>query len=131
MNIKDIIAYKENAISILKKNTQYATAKATEEAFSALIALPQIMWERDVAIEQLESYGVCFAEKADVTKVKHGYWNEVRGFTSIEYMGYKETTVDGWKCSECEGEIDVSEGHFKYCPFCGAKMNGGVDNNAI
>lgn len=29
----------------------------------------QVRWERDVAIEQLESYGVSLGEKADVVKV--------------------------------------------------------------
>lgn len=31
--------------------------------------LKQIMWERDFAIDQLKSYGVGFAEKADVVRV--------------------------------------------------------------
>lgn len=37
MTIEDIKEYKKNAIDILKKNSQYATAKATEEAFDLLI----------------------------------------------------------------------------------------------
>lgn len=37
MTIEDIKEYKRNAIEILKKNSQYATAKATEEAFDLLI----------------------------------------------------------------------------------------------
>ena len=41
MTIKDIKYYKENAIDILRKNTQYATMKATEEAFNALIWLTE------------------------------------------------------------------------------------------
>jgi hypothetical protein len=39
MTIEDIEYFKENAIKILKDNTQYATARATEEAFDALIWL--------------------------------------------------------------------------------------------
>lgn len=39
MTIEDIKEYKMNAIEILKKNSQYATAKATEEAFDTLIWL--------------------------------------------------------------------------------------------
>lgn len=34
----------------------------------------QIKWERDVAIDQLKSYGVSLGEKADVKKVVHGEW---------------------------------------------------------
>lgn len=41
MTIEDMIEYKKNAISLLEKNSQYATAKATEMAFDALIYLEQ------------------------------------------------------------------------------------------
>lgn len=37
MTIEDIKEYKRNAIEILEKNTQYATARATEKAFNLLI----------------------------------------------------------------------------------------------
>lgn len=37
MTIKDIEEYKRNVIEILRENHQYATAKATEEAFDLLI----------------------------------------------------------------------------------------------
>ena len=37
MTIEDIKEYKRNAVEILRKNSQYATAKATEEAFDLLI----------------------------------------------------------------------------------------------
>lgn len=36
--IEDLKEYKRNAIEVLRKNSQYATAKATEEAFDLLIA---------------------------------------------------------------------------------------------
>lgn len=39
--------------------------KIIEEAMSALIALPQFKWERDVALEQLEELGIGFAEEID------------------------------------------------------------------
>lgn len=39
MTLEDILEYKKNAIEILRKNSQYATAKATEEAFDTLIAV--------------------------------------------------------------------------------------------
>lgn len=37
MTIEDIKEFKRNAIEVLEKNTQYATAKATEKAFDTLI----------------------------------------------------------------------------------------------
>lgn len=65
MTIEDIREFRENAISILKKNSQYATANAVEQAFSALICLGQYVWERDVAVSQLEELGLGFGQEID------------------------------------------------------------------
>lgn len=43
MTIEDIKEYKRNAIEILRKNSQYATAKVTEEAFDAFIWLTEVL----------------------------------------------------------------------------------------
>ena len=40
--------YKKNAVEILRKNSQYATAKATEEAFDLLI------WQEEI-VEKFNS----------------------------------------------------------------------------
>lgn len=61
---------------------------------------------------------------ADVQPVRHGRWVEVKGFTGVEAFGYREECVDGFACSVCGKEVDVSEGYFRYCPNCGAKMGG-------
>ena len=39
MSIEDAKEYKRNATEVLRRNTQYATAKATEKAFDVLIAI--------------------------------------------------------------------------------------------
>lgn len=65
MTIEDIREYKKNAVEILRKHDQYATAKAVEEAFMSLACLGQYMWERDVAISQLEELGLSFGQKID------------------------------------------------------------------
>ena len=65
MTIEDIREYNKNAADILKKNNQYATAKAVEQAFASLIVLEQIRWERNIAIEQLKELGISFGEKID------------------------------------------------------------------
>lgn len=42
-----------------------------------------------------------------------------------EYTGSYE--VEGLlKCTICGHEIDVSEGYYKFCPMCGAKMEGEI-----
>ena len=65
MTTDDIREYKRNAIKILEENAQYATAKAVDIAFSALICADQLMWERDIAIEQLAELGIGFGQKID------------------------------------------------------------------
>ena len=46
---------------------------------------------------------------ADVVEVRHGHW--------INDIGYA-----GWTCSEC-GDHEGNKTD-KYCPHCGAKMDG-------
>ena len=65
MTIEDIVEYRKNAIKRLENDGQYATATAVDKAFSALIALDQIRWERDIAIEQLEELGLSLGQKID------------------------------------------------------------------
>lgn len=42
MTIEDIKEYKKNAVEVLRQNSQYATAKATEDAFDVLIWFEEI-----------------------------------------------------------------------------------------
>jgi hypothetical protein len=42
MTVEDIKEYKKNAVEILIQNSQYATAKATEEAFDVLLWFEEI-----------------------------------------------------------------------------------------
>ena len=82
-------------------------------------AIEQIKWERDMAIKQLESYGVGFGEQADVVKVKHGYW---------EFKPSGHYSHVGSFCSVCgkkSGIGGIRENQLNpYCPNCGAKMDG-------
>ena len=54
---------------------------------------------------------------ADVVEVKHGYW---------EQGDYYDT---GDVCSECEYDSCRILCKYKYCPHCGAKMDGRTENN--
>lgn len=77
MTIDDIREYRKNAIDILKKNDQHATVKAVDIAFSSLIVLEQIRWERDVAIEQLEEIGVGLGRKMDGKYLTEEEYNQL------------------------------------------------------
>ena len=65
MTSEDVKHYEKNAVKILEKHTQYATAKAVKIAFNALGCVEQFRWERDVALEMLEELGLGFGQKID------------------------------------------------------------------
>ena len=61
------------------------------------------------------------APTIDAVPVKHARWEQC-----CNLMG------EYFKCSECEYKAEVptcmGEPIFTYCPNCGAKMDGGTDN---
>lgn len=93
MTIEDIREYKNNAVEILRKHDQYATAKAVEEAFMSLACLGQYMWERDVAISQLEELGLSLGQKVDGVYLTQEEYEDL--------LGYKEMYEDLFKETRC------------------------------
>lgn len=84
--------------------------------------LKQVMWERDVAIEQPRNdYGVGFGEKRPTTK---WIWNK----NCIDW------NIGCWECKNCgimntmlstAPEINPMQyAASKYCPHCGRKAVG-------
>ena len=57
---------------------------------------------------------------ADVAPVVHGHFVH----DGPRFAG----GVDWWHCSNCGRLVSGVETHFDYCPWCGAKMDGG-DND--
>lgn len=56
----------------------------------------------------------------DVSPVVHGDWIDGRPYVNSR-----------WKvCSVCHQTAPEPHGGYNYCPNCGAKMDGGVDNAA-
>lgn len=56
---------------------------------------------------------------ADVAPVRHGRWERVISSKSAAKWSAKVS------CSNCHS---AGYAHHKYCPNCGAKMDGGADN---
>lgn len=57
--------------------------------------------------------------EADVATVRHGHWIKTGSYACGE---------NEYLCSECkETEWRTSASRLKYCPFCGAKMDGGAE----
>lgn len=59
---------------------------------------------------------------ADVVEVKHGGWYKSQ---FVQRSGFR--TVKDFLCNRCEKEYSVQQpsNPMNYCPYCGAKMDGG------
>lgn len=71
-----------------------------------------------------QSCPILNAPAADVQEIKHGEW---KSFHS------QDTLYGSYYCSACGHEQDIGmiiplTTEFKYCPSCGAKMDGGNNN---
>lgn len=79
-------------------------------------------WQRGNEWETPITLGDDLVEAADVAPVVHARWI---------YVEETLATSSGWCCSACRRprwlSPDVPE-VFKYCPNCGAKMDGGADH---
>ena len=53
---------------------------------------------------------------------KAGYWMPIEYPTGVEAFGVKEMSAQELQCSECGKTVDISDGDFKYCPYCKARM---------
>ena len=71
---------------------------------------------------------------ADVAPVVHGRWEWFDEETGTPSTGYEREW--GWRCSHCKEELpdDYDDPDdrpaFRFCYNCGAKMDGGADNEA-
>ena len=74
-------------------------------------------WMKDAisVIEELQA-------EIERLQPKNGKWIEIESQTGVGAFGFNEVTVNAFRCSECRKKIDVSDGNFKYCPYCGAEM---------
>lgn len=55
----------------------------------------------------------------------------VRHGRFVFQKGDNKETVDGWICTACKYGFHTKVPYyevFKYCPMCGARMDGGADN---
>ena len=78
--------------------------------------------------DHLIANGVTVQENtaADATPVRHGRW-----VNKPLIKSFKHTNIPVVECSACGIDFcDIINNHYfmyKYCPFCGAKMDGGAD----
>lgn len=67
-----------------------------------------------------------FKNKADVQEVKHGKWKQIEDSLGWQEVRCAECSVCGedWIIEEDYSFEDFTE-YWRYCPNCGAKMDGG------
>lgn len=74
------------------------------------------------------------APAADVAPVVHGRWEWFCEDTGTPITGYEREW--GWRCTHCKEELsdDYDDPdccpEFRFCPNCGATMDGGTDDGA-
>lgn len=66
--------------------------------------------------DKCNNYKFLAEQPAIEPEVRHGRWMFIE-----QKSGYL------WKCSNCKGNFDQ---RFSYCPHCGAKMDGGAENDS-
>ena len=87
--------------------------------------------DKRVSVDAMKSF-IKNRPAADVAPVRHGRWileaHDERANGRWIVKGYACGETE-YQCSECkETEWRTSASRLKYCPFCGAKMDGGAEN---
>lgn len=68
------------------------------------------------------------APAVDAVPVVHGVWH-FKEFVGDDWY----SKIRAWECSNCEYHIETKSRHYiipeamRYCPYCGAKMDGDAD----
>ena len=105
-----------------------------EDARRMVVQLDKYAWKSPVSDERrvtvdvdLVKFGLDRIPAADVAEVVYGQWEgEGDGYADGEIV------LDVWHCSQCGYCIDDGTDNPdclpKYCPNCGAKMDGGADH---
>lgn len=107
-----------DAMNLVKEQKIIEPNDMVENGFIPIGVHKQVQWEREVAIDQLKSYGVEFGEKAEMKKVVHGKWI---------YQGVW-AELSSFQCSQCGKHVVfdrfTQKCIYDYCPKCGAIMDG-------
>lgn len=94
----------------------YISRKDAVEWFMSFIMMDEDNIPADVVVGDLKTA----IPAADVEPVRHGRWEQC--FEDCRQQ------IEGDKCSVCGFEYyGTGISRFRYCPSCGAKMEGGAD----
>ena len=87
------------------------------DALALLKEQQQQIWELQDQVEYL-------TDKLKEQEAVEGHWIPIESPTGVEAFGIKEMTAQDVRCSICDAEEDVSFAAYRFCPRCGAKMEG-------
>lgn len=105
--------------------SEYIEREALKGAFQDIDAGHRDGWTTSLSPEEAADYLAEYLDDipaADVAPVKHGHWIDDGGYGSLNH-GF----INQYKCSVCGVRADYCKG--TYCSHCGAKMDGGNDND--
>lgn len=111
-NKEAVIELKKLFSAVLYPSSELVEAE--DLAIGALGSISQIMWERNVALEQLKMVGKGLGENMD---------NVIKR-TAIKPQ-WKDRFMGFWVCG-CETVVDSS---MAYCPQCGSKLDWSEEND--
>lgn len=120
MNNQEAKKILQRDLAILIENKSLPDGiEAMKVAISALGAIEQFRWERDVAISQLEELGLSLGQKVD--GVKEAIDKQVAEDIVVEKYFYGEN----YYCPCCRKYLGADHNDFKdinYCDRCGQKI---------
>ena len=107
-----------------------ATEKRMIYAEDILGALPKVEKDRQISLMGAVADFVCMISKiptVDAVEVVHGRWEWYTDRCEDLFLGCDDDY--GWRCSKCKVPLDDEDdpevmSTFRYCPNCGAKMDG-------
>ena len=81
--------------------------------------------ERFRYIQWLSTYhAINSIEPVDMASVVHGKWEHGREmFRRYQGKNLLEIYYEDWHCSICHAVVKIIDPKWKYCPYCGAKMD--------
>lgn len=119
------------AIKVIEEIKQYRVIGTVEEFREAINSLKvkekyikEILWERDIAIQQLEEIGMSLGEKMD--SVKEAMERQMPKTPNIWGDGYDDKSniiYDMYNCPNCGKCYEIGYEDYKYCPECGQAID--------
>ena len=92
---------------------EYIEREAAKDKFSDLLPIGRSI--RDTLDE---------VPAADVVEVRHGEWKTAKAIVGVNPATLDFEIGDADRCSLCGVDFEAVRPKYKYCPNCGAKMDG-------